>query len=450
MSKLSLKQRLIVYFLFVAGITWCVSVFLAWNEGREQVDEFFDTYQLALARQLSTANWDEINQNTQKIANKVVDDLKNDGEEDDEALGFAVFNKNGKMVFNDNEKGRFFEYNADASGFLQQKIGKKQRKWRIVWIDSVDGKYRIAIGQELDYRNEVALEMVEEAIVPWGIGLLILLLMCIWFIYKEFKPLQKIASDFNCRSANDLSALKYQKVPKEVEPLIEAINGLFIKISKMIERERSFISDAAHELRSPLTALNVQLDVIELAHDDEETKQKALKNLREGLNRSSHLVEQMLDFSRIDAQIETISKKEFCIKEVLLKVIEEQKQYAMAKDIEIITKFNEVFELRIGQEFLWSLMMRNLLDNAIKYSKNGAKVIVEFYKDKIIFSNNKVEFCSEDVRNLGKRFFRPVGQKNNGSGLGLSIVEKIASLHDCLVSFDVCDDVFKVVISIKK
>ena len=69
--------------------------------------------------------------------------------------------------------------------------------------------------------------------------------MCIWFIYKEFKPLQKIVSDFNCRSANDLSALKYQKVPKEVEPLIEAINGLFIKISKMIERERSFISDAA-------------------------------------------------------------------------------------------------------------------------------------------------------------------------------------------------------------
>lgn len=450
MSKLSLKQRLIVYFLFIAGVTWCISAFLAWNESREQIDEFFDTYQLALARQLSTADWDEVTVNTQKIADKVIDTLKNDGDEDDEALGFAVFDKNGKMVFHDNKKGRFFEYNDKASGFAQQSLGKKQKKWRIVWVKSIDGKYRIAIGQELDYRNEVALDMIEETILPWGIGLFILLLMCIWFIYKEFRPLQKIALDFDKRSADDLSSLEYRRIPKEVKPLIEAINGLLSKISKMIERERSFISDAAHELRSPLTALNIQLDVIELSQDDEKTKQKALKNLREGLVRSSHLVEQMLDFSRIEAQAESLKKEEFLMRDVLLNVIEEQKFDAEKKDIKIVTKFNGVFGLKVGQRLLWSLLMRNLIDNAIKYSENGAEVVVEIYKDKMVFSNNKVEFNKKDVENLGKRFFRPAGQKNNGSGLGLSIVEKIALLHGCEVSFDVCDNVFKVVISIKK
>lgn len=450
MSEMSLKQRLIVYFLCVAGITWGISASLALMESREQIDEFFDTYQLALARQLSTANWKDVTINTQKIANKVIDDLKNDGDEDDEALGFAVFDANGKMIFHDNEKGRFFEYNADASGFIVQELGKKQKKWRIVWVKSIDGRYRIAVGQEVNYRNDVAMDMIEETILPWGIGLFILLLMCVWFIYKEFRPLQKIAKDFDNRLPDDLSELEYQNVPSEVKPLIGAINGLFLKISKMIERERSFISDAAHELRSPLTALNVQLDVIELASDDEEVKQKALRNLREGLNRSSHLVEQMLDFSKIEAQAESMSLEEFCVENILLSVIDEQRLCAQEKNIEIITKFDDEFELKVGRKFLWSLLVRNLLDNAIKYSKNDAKVMVDVYKNKIVFSNNKIDFLEKDVANLGKRFFRPAGQKNTGSGLGLSIVEKIALLHECSVNFDVCGDVFKVTIFYKK
>lgn len=450
MKKLSLKFRLIICFLCMAGMTWIVSAVLAWYESRELSDEFFDTYQLALARQLSTADWDNITPNTQKIANKVIDNLKDDGEEEDEALGFAVFDKNGKMVFHDNKKGKFFKYNSSASGFAEQSLGKKQRKWRIVWVKSVDGKYRIAIGQEIDYRNEVALEMIEETFLPWGIGLVFLLFMCIWFIYREFKPLQKIASDFTNRASDDLSSVEYHNAPKEVEPLLDAVNDLLSRVGKMLERERSFISDAAHELRSPLTALNVQLDVVELASDDEETQKKALKNLRKGIARSSHLVEQMLDLSRIETQIKGKDKEKLCFKDIILDAISEQEFEAEQKEIKITTMFNGNFGVEVGQKFLWSLLVRNLLNNAINYSKNGAEVIVTVEENKIVFENNKISFDKENVSKLGTRFFRPAGQKMNGSGLGLSIVEKIATLHGCKVMYDVKNDVFSVIICYEK
>ena len=447
MKKLSLKRRLIICFLCMAGITWIISAVLAWYESREQIDEFFDTYQLALARQLSTADWDDVTPKTQKIANKVIDNLKDSGEDEDEALGFAVFDKNGKMVFHDNEKGKFFKYNASAYGFAEQGLGKKHHKWRIVWVKSVDGKYRIAVGQEIEYRNEVALEMVEETILPWGVGLLFLLLMCIWFIYKEFAPLQKIADDFKNREPDDLSSVEYHNTPKEVEPLLDAVNGLLEKIAKMLDRERSFISDAAHELRSPLTALNVQLDVVELATDDIETQKKALMNLREGISRSSHLVEQMLDLSRIESQMKVNNKEKLFFREIILDAVECQKHEADQKQIAIITIFNDDFGVEYGQKFLWSLLMRNLLNNAINYSGNGAKIIIEVNQNQIVLKNNNVSFNKENLSKLGTRFFRPAGQKMNGSGLGLSIVEKIAALHQCKVSFNAVDDEFTVIVS---
>ena len=447
MKKLSLKRRLIICFLCMAGITWIISAVLAWYESREQIDEFFDTYQLALARQLSTADWDDVTPKTQKIANKVIDNLKDSGEDEDEALGFAIFDRNGKMVFHDNEKGKFFKYNASASGFAEQGLGKKHHKWRIVWVKSVDGKYRIAVGQEIEYRNEVALEMVEETILPWGIGLLFLLLMCIWFIYKEFAPLQKIADDFKNREPDDLSSVEYYNTPKEVEPLLDAVNGLLEKIAKMLDRERSFISDAAHELRSPLTALNVQLDVVELATDDIETQKKALMNLREGISRSSHLVEQMLDLSRIESQMKVNNKEKLFFREIILDAVECQKHEADQKQIVITTIFNDDFGVECGQKFLWSLLMRNLLNNAINYSGNGAKVIIEVNQNQIVLKNNNVSFNKENLSKLGTRFFRPAGQKMNGSGLGLSIVEKIAALHQCKVSFNAVDDEFTVIVS---
>ena len=96
---------------------------------------------------------------------------------------------------------------------------------------------------------------------------------------------------------------------------------------------------------------------------------------------------------------------------------------------------------------MWSLLLRNLLDNAIRYSNVGADINIDIEENKIQISNNKTSVEEKYIARLGERFFRPAGQKINGSGLGLSIVEKIASLHKCSVTYQSVDDIFIVTIS---
>lgn len=138
MKKMSLRLRLIISFLIVSTCVWTAAAVISWQESRDQMDEFFDTYQLLLARQLSTADWTNLTADMQKKSNRLIENVDDDGEEEDEALGFAVFNRRGEMIFNDDENGRDFIYTPEASGFVNQKIGRKKDMWRIFWLTSAD------------------------------------------------------------------------------------------------------------------------------------------------------------------------------------------------------------------------------------------------------------------------------------------------------------------------
>lgn len=444
MKKLSLKIRLIVMFCAASvAILGGVGV-LSWFESREQIDEFFDTYQLLLARQLSTADWRNIQPATQKKVNKIIDELDDDGEEEDEALGFAVFDSKGGIVFHDDENGRFFNYNPQASGFEEQKIGAKGKAWRLIWMQSADGEYKIAVGQELAYRDEVAFDLIEELLLPWICGLGGLLLAIILLVHTELRPLRVIAGNIARRSPDDFSQLGEKNVPQEIVPLTKAINQLFGRIEQMIKRERSFISDAAHELRSPLTALKVQLEVAEMSVDDRVTRENALANLRRGIDRSARLVEQLLALSRLDSAGQVGGDEEILDwKTLLAQVIEEQNAVAgRALDIEIVHE--EKCSILRGRNFLWSLLLRNLLDNAVRYSPEDTQIRLEFTDCGLTVSNSGVHLEEKHMPHLGERFYRPAGQIVQGSGLGLSIVEKIAGLHGYAVRYGLENGIFKV------
>ncbi len=445
MKKLSLKLRLMFLFLITATAVWIASGVLVWSETKEQIDEFFDTYQLILARQLSAADWNAVKPSTQHDVNQIIEELDDDGEEEDEAIGLAVFDNSGKMIFNDDENGKYFAFHP-TSGFTEQALGKKQKPWRIVWVKSVDKNYFIAVGQEIEYRNDVALEMIEEALIPWSYGLAAMLLIFFALLAKEFRPLKSLAANITARQSDDLSPIDNKNIPQEILPLINSFNNLLTKIESMLKRERSFIADSAHELRSPLTALKVQLDVVEIAGDDENTRNNALKNLREGIERAGRLVEQLLALSKLNAQQITNDNETLDWQNIITGSVNEQKIEAENKNISITTEYTDKPFLTAGQTFLWSLLFRNLLDNAVKYSGSGAEIKIMLAADKLEITNSKVSLAPEHIKRLGERFFRPAGQNVKGSGLGLSIVERIAALHGCKVSFSLENDVFKVVI----
>lgn len=446
MKKLSLRLRLTLSFIFIASIIWMMSAFLSWKETREEIYEFFDSYQLLLARQLSSADWNNITPNSQKLSNKIIDSI--DAEEEDEAIGFAVFNTQGKMIFNDDKNGAKFTYHTGDGLFINQSIVGEDDTWRIVWIKSADNNFTIAVGQELEYRDEIAMDLVEESLLPWLIGLTLLMLATIVIVSLEFVPLKKLTKDLGKRDASDLSPLSKQDMPKEITPLITAINNLFIQIENMIKRERHFISDSAHELRSPLTALKVQLEVAQMAKDDKKVRENALAKLEIGIERSSRLVEQLLALSRIESSLCNGENTETINWENLVEqVIEEHKTAALKKDISITSHIDSMPMIREGNNVLWSLLLRNILDNAIRYSPSKAQISIKISSDKMEIINSDTIVEEQNLIHLSKRFYRPSGQKENGSGLGLSIVDRIAKIYDCQLSFRNTTNGFCVMVS---
>ncbi len=433
MKKLSLRLRLMILFIGFSCLIWAAAGIICWQESKEKIDEFFDSYQMLLARQMASADWSHISPQTQNITNKIIKNIRN-ADDEDEAIGFAVFNAGGQMIFHDNENGKDFSFSTETGSFEKQRVDGEW--WRVVRVKSADGKFYIAVGQELDYRSDITMDMVEEFLAPWLGGLLFLLLLTIFIISKEFSPLKKLASDLENREQDNLSALQTDGIPSEVRPMIAAINRRMAQIDDLLKRERSFISDSAHELRTPLTALKIQLEVLELAGNDEKMRNEAIQKLNLGIERSTRLVEQLLALSRLESnqtQNETYEQIDWA--DIVKQIEEEYAAAAQEKGIVFKNKTGSDSVISSANPVLCALMMRNLVDNAVKYSPKDAVVKIEINENKIRVVNSGTKVAPEHLKRLSERFFRPAGQKESGSGLGLAIVSRIAGLYGCDLHF---------------
>ena len=315
----------------------------------------------------------------------------------------------------------------------------------MLWLSSIDKNYVIAVGQELDYRYDVALETVETLLFPWFCGLIILLIATIIMVAKEFRPLKKISSDLQNRNSDDLSPLDYSTAPAEVRPLLEALNRLLEKVAAMLQKERSFISDSAHELRSPLTALKIQLEVLRLSQEDPKAQDAAISKLEQGVERSIRLIEQLLALSKTE---QTSAMSEDYLgnidwKNILSTLQEEYLDKLSNKNLVVESEITGS-PIQNGNPVLAAMMLRNLFDNAIKYSPQDSKIKVQIDDKKLEVINSQTEVEEKTLQRLGERFFRPAGQKETGSGLGLAIVKKIAELHHCQLVLKNTEDGFSV------
>lgn len=443
MKNLSLRLRLIVFFMIIACAVWAGAGVLAWVETKEKIDEFFDTYQMALARQLSGADWCNVSTETQKKTDKLIKNIRN-ADDEDEAIGFAIFTPSGQKVFHDDENGQDFQFQDISGRFVEQKVDDES--WRVVWLASTDGNFRIAVGQELEYREDMAWDMLEEFMTPWAAGLLILLVAIIIIISRELRPLKRLTGEINARSGNDLSPLNDDDMPSEIKPLTSAMNQQLAKIADMLQRERRFISDAAHELRTPLTALKVQLDVARLSDDDAQTQKASLDKLELGLDRATRLVEQLLALSRLEASLSApqMVSEPVDMKLIASQLVEEYQPAAQKKNISIKFDAPTCGPIKEGNSVLIALMMRNLIDNAIKYSPKDAEISVYLDESCLCVTNSGITIDPQHLVRLGERFFRPAGQNEKGSGIGLSIVKCIAQFYGCTVTFSNIKDCFQV------
>ncbi len=430
-QRLSLKLRLTLLFLALSLTAWFAASLVAWQQTRDTLDKLFDTQQMLFAKRLLTMDLDEIHapERMREVPKKA-----KHGRLDDDALAFAIYTPDGRMVLNDGENGRDIPYHYRRDGFDNGQLNDDNDEWRFLWLTAPDGKYRVVVGQEHEYRQEMALDVVRSQFTPWLVALPIMLLVLIVLLSRELRPLKKLSQTLRARTPDATDRLATQGVPIEVRPVVDALNQLFARTQAMMARERRFTSDAAHELRSPLTALKVQTEVAQLSLDDPQAQAKALTQLHAGIDRASRLVEQLLTLSRLDSLESLDDVEPLNMADLLQSVVMDSYHPAQQAGIEIRLNILDPQVTRTGQQLLLSLLVRNLLDNAVRYSPRGSRVEVTLDTHSVIVRDNGPGIAPDALTRIGERFYRPPGQDQTGSGLGLSIVKRIAALHRMTVT----------------
>jgi len=436
--NLSLRLRLILLFGMLALVTWLVASAVAWHQTRHNINEVFDTQQMLFAKRLAATGVGDILLQNHEVRLPETKKLVRKGERghtDDDALTFAIFDLQGKMLLNDGENGRKIRFDKNTQGFTDSEINNDDDKWRLLWLTTADGRFRIAVGQEYDYRNDMAWNLVSGQLLPWLGCLPILLLAMMVMISLELRPLRRVADDLHRRAPEDASPISTDRVPCEVLPLVESLNSLFTRTGDMLVRERRFTSDAAHELRSPLAALRVQTEVVQLSGEDTEMREHALQNLTTSIDRATRLVDQLLTLSRLESfgNLDELEQIDWAV--LISQTLGAQDAAAHAKGIALRFEQTGTPAAMEGQSLLLSLMLRNLVDNAVRYSPAGSVVTVRLSGQGIDVEDQGAGISEEHLARLGERFYRPPGQEQTGSGLGVSIVKRIAQLHGLRVVY---------------
>ena len=421
----SLSFRLIITLSLVSVCVWLLSTTVAWFQVRKEVNQMFDAQQILFAERLASSDLRNILIGHHREFKRPP--FKK-ARFDDDALAFAIFTPDGDIVLSDGENGENFIF-APKKGFSKSRIRGDDDEWRIFWLPVAGGRLMIAVGQEQEYRDDLINQMVFGQMWIWFASLPFLLAALGLIIRKELRGLKQIGEQVSQRTPDDTSLLKTDNLPSEVLPLIQSLNQFFDRTSTMLLRERRFTSDAAHELRSPLAALRIQTEVAQIAGEDSILREQALDNLTKGIDRATQLVEQLLTLSRLDNLKELDNLQEIHWEQLIPSLIGELYFHAEKRQIDIQFEEDGIPPTKKGQPLLLSLMLRNLIDNAIRYCPEGSRIKVQLKKHKISVEDNGGGVEEADLAKLGQRFYRPAGQNEKGSGLGLSITHRIAELH---------------------
>ncbi|PKH23516.1 two-component system sensor histidine kinase QseC [Enterobacterales bacterium CwR94] len=432
----SLRGRLLLGFTLITQICWGIAAFGAWYETRDKINALFDTQQMLFAKRLASLPASALEDAAVSLpkTKRILKDHR--GEQDDDALAFAIFSPDGQRLLDDGEKGRDIRFSDERNGFRNQHLGDDDDRWRIVWLNSENNAFRVAVGQEWDYREDMTGDIVFSNLQPWLYAMPLLWILLYAVITREIAPLKKITQQLGQRQPDETRPMLTPRLPTEVQPMVKALNHLFARTGEQMQRERRFTSDAAHELRSPLAALKVQTEVVQLAANNPDVRQHALQQLNTGIDRATRLVDQLLTLSRLDDSPAALTQETVDLHSLTQQQIASHYPAAEQAGISLALHAEDKPIMRQGYPLLLSLLLRNLLENALRYCPAGSQIDVTLTPRGWVVEDNGPGVSESDLARLGERFWRPPGQEMSGSGLGLSIVQQIAQLHGMRVRFE--------------
>jgi len=356
----SLKTRLLGYVLGAIAVTAAFQVVMAFQTTIHETDEIFDFQMQQVAFSLRPAVVGaELN------VDAVLKD--NDNDEDDKFL-VQIWTADGKRSFHSNDYSQFL--GRTTEGFSEVKL--RDTEFRVFALTS--GDHLIQIAQEVGVRNRISANLALRTVAPILITLPILMFL-VWHVVKSaLVPVDRLRAQLSIREGNQLQSLSPDGLPVEVEPLVEEINGHYAKINSTFESQRRFVADAAHELRSPIAALILQLELLARSRDADNFQQAVLR-MKLGVARAARAVDQMLALEhQMNAQSKVVTLVPLYLNDVVSKAIPEAQLLAVAKDISLEVQ-NEGEPMKVvGDSEMLCVLLRNVIDNAIKYTPIGVRL----------------------------------------------------------------------------
>ena len=314
-------------------------------------------------------------------------------------------------------------------------VNTSSGQWRVYGTESPTKVVEVA--QPMSVRRGQAAHLALRTLTPFAL-LVPVLGFIVWFaVGHALQPLQRLARAVKARRVNALEPLSDEKLPDEVRPLVSSLNDLLVRLTAALDRERAFMADAAHELRTPLTALHLQLGALARAGTEAE-RSEAMGKLSEGVQRAIRLVEQMLALARQEPRAEP-ARTRIALDELAREIVAELVPLADARRIDLGVPDAQPVFVR-GEKDAVATLVRNLVDNAVRYTPAGGRVDVSVERSAatparalIRVLDNGPGIAREERERVFDRFYRRPGSPVPGSGLGLAIVKAIAVAHGATV-----------------
>lgn len=425
MQPRSLQGRLLALVLATVSLAWLAASALTWWDAQHELDELLDSH-LAQAAALLVA------QQVREI-------------EDDERVDAPQLHRYApKTAFQVWHEGRLAmrSSNAPAGSMARHVRGFETltldgTRWRIFAARGAERDVQVYVGERLDSRDAILQGMLRGLLGPMLVALPLMAAVLWWAVRRGLLPLRRIGSAVAQREPQALQPIAADAagdaLPAELAPLVVSLNGLFARIAALLDSERRFTADAAHELRTPIAAIRAQAQVAQVAAGDEAVRQHALQATLDACDRATRLVEQLLTLARLESSADAGGPRDAIeLDHIASEVLAELAPTALARGQTLELDADSAVPVR-GSATLLSVLLRNLADNALRYSPDGARIVVTVRRQQgqpvLTVEDSGAGLSAEQQKRLGERFFRVLGNAATGSGLGWSIVRRIAAVH---------------------
>lgn len=412
----SLRTRLLWLLLAAIVLTAIAQAFIAYRTARAEADEIFDYHMQQMALSLRSG----------LPSNGAIGaGADSQGEED---LNFVVqvWTSDGLRVFQSAPRAALPQ--RTVLGFSN--VTTHGSTYRVFSMQSRSQVIQVA--QDMAVRRQMASSLALRTVIPIAVMAPLLMLVAWWVVSLSLAPVSRVRRQVADRQADDLSAVSDVDLPDEIRPLVQELNLLFGRVREAFDAQKNFVADAAHELRSPLAALKLQVQGLQRATDDA-TRDLAVSRLSAGIDRAARLVEQLLVLARHQSNAATgVKPQSVSLAETARLAVGDAAPAAQQRHTDLgLARADD--GLIAGQPEALRILMRNLLDNAVKYTPAGGRVDLEVVREagamRLTVEDNGPGIGDAERERVLDRFYRVAGTETTGSGLGLAIVRSIAEMH---------------------